>query len=130
MLLSDETQRFLTRIERANLVLGALTIIVAMAVTGWTPMSAGILTGVLVAAGNWRAIVWLGGKLVSGPKRSRRHYAVLAGCKFTLLLAVIWIVLAVLPVSLLGFLLGVSTLLPAIFGCSLLTPSPLAGSEG
>ena len=130
MLPSADTLRFLARIERLNLVLGAIAVIIAIAALGWTEMSAGVLTGVLIAAANFRAIVWLAGKIVSGPKRSQRTYAVLAGCKFALLLGVVWAVLALLPVSPFGFVIGVSTLLPAIFGGSLFTQSPLAGSEG
>ena len=130
MLPSAETKQFLTRVEMTNLLLGIVVVVVAMAWVGWNRMSAGVLAGSLVAIVNWHAVVWLAGKLISGGTRPQKAYAMIAGSKFVLLSLMVWLVLALLPISPFGFLLGVSTLLPAIFGCSLMMQTSIAGSEG
>ena len=130
MLPSADTKRFLLRVEMTNLLLGVVVIVVALAWAGWNAMSAGVVTGAVVAAVNWRAVVWLAAKLMAGGTRPQKVYAMIAGSKLVLLSLTVWLALALLPISPFGFLLGVSTLIPAIFGCSLMMQTSIAGSEG
>jgi hypothetical protein len=105
------------------LIAGALRIEVGLALvaTALTHLLGGELATVLgVAVGgvlgvlNFLAMAWLGGRLVRARGQSRGVYAVIFLAKMTLVMGVIWLVLKLLPLSPLGFLLGVGLFFPAV----------------
>lgn len=109
-------QRFLLGVEKANLVLIVLSLAIAHLATGFGPIWYGVLAGGLVGLANWRALVWLAGKLARGEKKTRGFYAVLLGSKIVVLLTVVWLLLTFLPVDAIGFAFGISTLMLAVLG--------------
>ena len=118
-------RRFLAGVERLNLALVAVATIATTLAAGPGPFLWGVLAGGAIGALNFRALVWLASRLVRAARHSRATYALLFVVKLTLLFAVIWLVLASLPVDALGFLLGISTLLPALLVVGLLgAPAP------
>ncbi|MCB9788437.1 MAG: ATP synthase subunit I [Deltaproteobacteria bacterium] len=78
------------------------------------PMVAGVAVGGVVGVVNFFAMAWLGGRLIRARGQSRGVYAVIFLTKMTLVLGVIWLLLTLLPLSPLGFLLGVGLFFPAV----------------
>lgn len=129
--LGEGTKRLLRQVEMTNAVLVGLTLVGIGLAAGLSALFYGALVGGLISLANWRAIAWLATRLANAPKRSMGFYALLAVVKMTLLFGVITVVTYTLPVSHLGLLLGLSTLVVAIFLCTLLRqiePTEAAGS--
>jgi hypothetical protein len=126
----SDTKGFMVRVERTIWILSLVALAVTGALAGFGEHFNGVLAGGVIIALNWRAVMWLALHLMGQGKRSKSFYAALAGAKFALLLGVISLVLAVFPVSRLGFLVGVSTLLPATIGNGLLAPPSFSKNEG
>lgn len=127
----SEARVFLRQLEVANIIIAALATAIAHLATGSSPMALGVLVGGALCVLNLRAMVWLGGKLILAPKRTRGSYAVLLVMKLALLGIIVWGALALLPVEPFGFILGFSTLLPALvimtFRKSLEPAAPASG---
>jgi hypothetical protein len=119
----------LSRVERLNLVLAGLAVALVHLLGGSGLLWNGCLVGALCGVANWRAVVFLGRRIALAKPGSRGAYAILFGAKLALLLTVIYLAFRLVPMEPLGFLIGISTLLPTIFLASLvqiLTPA----SEG
>ena len=97
---------------------------------GLGPLLYGVVTGGVIAAANWRAIQFLVGKIINAGKKSVRIYAALAGAKMTILCSIIWAAASFLPVTPLGLLLGLSSLVAAIFASTLFGQPQTADCEG
>jgi len=105
--------RFIRTIELTNAALAALAIVAVHVFAGAGPLLWGTLVGAAIGILNLRAMVFLGRRLLtSGP--SKRHvWGLLFATKLVVLSAIVWLVLATLPLDSRGFLIGFSTLLPA-----------------
>ena len=110
----SEARTFMRQLEVANVVIAALGTAIAHLATGSGPMARGVLVGGALCVLNLRAMVWLGGKVLYAPKRTRKFYAALFAGKLAILGLLVWASLAFLPVQPFGFMLGFSTLLPAL----------------
>jgi hypothetical protein len=131
--LGEGTKRLLRQVEMTNAALVGLTLIGIGLAAGLSPLFYGALVGGLIGLANWRAIAWLATRLANAPKRSMGFYALLAVVKMTVLFGIITVVAYALPVSHLGLLLGLSSLVVAIFLCTLLRqiePTEAEGSAG
>ena len=128
--LNADTVAFMKRIEVANVVIALLVSVVILALSGIGPFFYGVVTGGVIGAANWRAIVFLVGKLMNAGKKSAKAYAVLAGAKMAILCSVIWAAASLLPVTPLGLLLGLSSLVAAIFASSMFGQPQTADCEG
>ena len=131
--LNAATVALMRRIEIANGVIALLVATGVLVASGVGPFFYGVLTGALIGAANWRAIVFLVGKIANAEKRSSRIYALLAGAKMAILCTVIWAAASLLPVTPLGLLLGLSSLVAAIFASTLfgqLQPTDCEGTVG
>jgi hypothetical protein len=99
------------RIECALvLIAGALTHLLG----GETPMVLGVAVGGVLGVLNFLAMAWLGGRLVRAHGQTRGVYATIFLAKMTLVMGTIWLLLTLLPLSPLGFLLGVGLFFPAV----------------
>lgn len=110
----SEAARFIRGLEITNLMVGVIAVTVAYLVAGPGPLHLGVVVGAAISALNLRAMVWLGGKVISAGRHSRTRYAVIFGLKLAVLVAVVWGAMSALPVEPLGLMLGFSTILPAI----------------
>lgn len=105
---------FFTTVERLNLALALVAVAVTHLAVGAGPMFYGVLVGAALGVANLRGVVWLGSRAMQAQRRSRAVYALLFGCKLAVMMTIIWLVLANLDIAPLGFLIGASTLMPAI----------------
>lgn len=83
-------------------------------VAGPGPVLWGVVAGAALGVANFAALVALGRRLTGAATRSRPFYAVLFALKLGVLLAAVALVLLRLPTSPVGFLLGISVLVPAV----------------
>lgn len=106
--------RFLSGVLRTLVVLT----LVAGATTHLLAGAGGLLWGVLLGGGlgiaNFAALCWLGRRILRAESRSRGFYGVLFFFKLTLLVVVAFAMLRYLPMDPLGFLIGISLLIPAV----------------
>ena len=123
---------FLRNVDRVLISLVLLASGSSAAVVGFNEMTWGVVVGGLVGIGNFASLKWLGAKVFGGKQHSRTFYASLFMGKLTALMGVIALCLLVLPIAALGFLIGISTLFPAImitfFWHSLSPASPTSHS--
>lgn len=112
-------KQFLLPIERVNVALAALAVALTHLIAGPGTILYGVLAGALVNVANWRAIVWLAGRVVAGGRSARGFFTIIAGLKLVVLMTIVGLVLLYLPVHPVGFLIGLSTMLPAIVGVML-----------
>ncbi len=111
---ASDAIRFLHQLELANVIIVMVAVAVTHLAVGAGMVLSGVLAGGLIGVLNLRAMIWLGGKVLRGPKRSRAFYGVLFASKLVVLMTVIWLALSYLPIAPLGFLIGFSGLLPAV----------------
>jgi hypothetical protein len=131
--LNAQSVLLMKRIEVTNLAIACVVALAVLVGSGFGGFFYGVLTGGVIGAANWRAIVWLAGKISNAGKKSVKVYAALAGAKMTILCSVIWAAASLLPVTPLGLLLGLSSLVAAIFASTLfgqLQPADCEGSIG
>jgi hypothetical protein len=115
MLISnDEIPAFLGYLERVQLVLAAVIACASALFLGLGPTTWGVVAGGVVGTANFAALKWLGSKFMDAPGKSRTFYASLFMGKLTVLFGIIALALVVLPITPLGFLVGISVLMPAI----------------
>jgi hypothetical protein len=115
MLISnDEIPAFLGHVERVQMGLAGVAAFAAALIFGLGPATWGVVTGGVVGTLNFAALKWLGSKFLDAPGKSRTFYASLFMGKLTALFGVIALCLVLLPIEPLGFLVGVSVLMPAI----------------
>lgn len=127
------TARLLKRIEWTNILLVAALIVLVASLHGTDRFFYGVIAGGLLGMLNWRSVCWLAGRIMNASQRSSRFYVAVAGSKMVLLMTTIYCVAAYLPVTPLGLLVGLSTLVVAIFGQTLwrqLEPQNCEGSFG
>lgn len=109
-------RQFLDHVLHLNVVLVALSVVVTHLAFGVGEGLWGVLSGGLVGIANYAAMCWLGRRILDAPRRPRAFYAALFVGKLTVLFGVIAAILTYLPVDAIGFLVGVSLLLPSILG--------------
>ena len=112
-------RRIVGAIERANVVLALAALALTHLLAGVGPLLYGAVFGAVVGILNFRLLVWLGERLLRAPQRSKGFYSALFAIKIVAVLTVVGLVLRYTGVEPLGFLIGISTLLPAIFGVGL-----------
>ena len=128
--LNAQSVLLMRRIEFVNLSIALMVALIALVASGFGDFFYGVLTGGVIGAANWRAIVWLVGKIMNAGRKSVKVYAILAGAKMTILCSVIWAAASLLPVTPLGLLLGLSSLVAAIFASTLFGQPQPADCEG
>jgi hypothetical protein len=111
---ASEIPTFLRNVDRVLVGLVLLASASSAALVGFNEMTGGVVVGGLIGIANFTALKWLGAKVFSGEQHSRTFYASLFMGKLTALMGVIALCLLVLPIEALGFLMGISTLFPAI----------------
>jgi hypothetical protein len=111
---ASEIPTFLRNVDRVLVGLVLLASASSAALVGFNEMTWGVVVGGLIGIANFTALKWLGAKVFSGEQHSRTFYASLFMGKLTALMGVIALCLLVLPIEALGFLMGISTLFPAI----------------
>ena len=115
MLISNaEIPAFLGYVERVQMALAAVVAVASALFLGLGPTTWGVVAGGVVGTANFAALKWLGRKFMGAPGKSRTFYASLFMGKLTVLFGVIALCLVVLPITALGFLVGISVLMPAI----------------
>jgi len=110
----NEGERFALRLELVNLTLVAVAFVIAHLAFGVGPTMWGALVGGLIGALNLRAMVFLGKRILHGPRQARAIYTILFALKLGAICTLVWLALAHLPIDAIGFLIGFSTLLPAM----------------
>ena len=111
---ASEIPTFLRTVDRVLVGLVLLASAASAALLGVNETTWGVVVGGLIGIGNFAALKWLGAKVIGGEQHSRTFYASLFMGKLTALMGVIALCLLVLPIEALGFLIGISTLFPAI----------------
>jgi phosphatidylglycerophosphate synthase len=111
---SSEIPAFLRAVDRVLLIMVSAAAVTSFALVGLGPTTWGVVVGGSLGILNFAALKWLGAKLMGANARSRTYYASLFMGKLTALMGVIALCLALLPITPLGFLVGISLLFPAI----------------
>lgn len=93
-----------------NVALAGVVLTVVVGAIGGLDAAVGAAVGASVAVLNFVGLRWLVMRLVHGPKKGRSATAVMLGLKMSLVLAVIWILLARFGVHPIGFAVGFSAL--------------------
>ncbi len=106
-------ERAIRQFELINLALAVLTAVVVHVLAGWGPFLWGALVGGLIGVLNLRAMVFIGRRVIRAQQRSRLAWGVLFMFKLVLLCTVVWLCLSQLPLNSIGFLVGMSTVLPS-----------------
>ncbi len=112
--ITESTRAFVRRVEGGAALLTLAALALTHAFAGFGPMFAGVLAGGVIATLNWRLIVVLAQRTAEGERRSRLFYTMMSGFKLALLLTAIGAVLYLLPVSPLGFVIGMTNLFISI----------------
>ena len=124
---SDAHRAFLKEVQRGTALLTVACCAAAHAFSGFGPVFYGIIVGAALAVANLWVIAFLAQRTMEGERRSRLFYSLLSGGKMLALLAVIWTTLYLLPVSPIGFVIGMTNLFAAIVVTGLLRTR--AGAE-
>lgn len=109
----SQGERFVRTLELTNLALAVLAVVSVHVFAGAGPLLWGTLVGGAIGVANLRAMVFLGRRLLQSEPGKRRVWGLLFASKLIVLCALVWLVLATLPIDSLGFIIGFSTLLPA-----------------
>ncbi len=109
----SEGAKTLRAFEMANAIVAAVAIAATHLIAGPGPLLWGVMTGAGLAIVNIRAMIWLGGKITRAEPKSTTFYGFLFMAKMGILLATIWLCLSTLPITPIGLLLGISSVLPA-----------------
>ncbi|MFO0749467.1 MAG: ATP synthase subunit I [Myxococcota bacterium] len=114
-----EGERFALQLEITNLVLVLVAAAGCHLAFGPGPRLWGALVGGLIGAANLRAMVFLGRRIMASggnaeAQKGKLKYVILFALKLGVLCTVVWLALANLPIDSIGFLIGFSTLLPAM----------------
>ena len=117
---SDANRAFLMGAQRGTALLTIAAFALAHAFAGFGPMFFGIIVGAGLAVANLWIIAFLARRSMEGERRSRLFYSVASGGKMLALLAVIWTTLYFLPISPVGFVIGMTNLFVAIVVTGLL----------
>lgn len=112
--MSLEITRFLRTVERANLVVGALLLLIAGLVMGPGHGLLSMAVGVVLGVVNFRVIAWIGRRVMEAASRSRTAFFLLFLAKFGVLVALTYVLVVRVRVDVLPFLLGISTLFAVI----------------
>lgn len=95
---------------------------VVLAAIGWVALSgdfaAAILLGMLVSAFNLRVVVWVSSKMIAAAKKghtSTKRWSVVLLLKLFLLFVLTYVFIAVVGADVIGYIIGYSTFLLAIF---------------
>lgn len=95
---------------------------VTLAAIGWLALSAdfaaAILLGMLVSAFNLRVVAWVSSKMVAAAKKGRtdtKRWSAILLLKLFLLFALTYVFIAVVGANVIGYIIGYSTFLLAIF---------------
>ena len=95
-------------------------------VVGAGPFLWGVLSGGFLQVANLYALIWLGGRLTRAENRGMVFYTVLFVFKIALLITFAIYMLKSLPVDVVGFMVGITLLMPASLVASAIQPA----SEG
>ena len=114
------TSTALARVTRYTLLLTGLAAVSAHLATGSGALMLGVVLGGVTQAANLQALAWLGKRLVDAGRREAGQIAILFGMKIMALIGVVLLMLAWLPLDVVGFMLGVATLMPAALLATLL----------
>jgi len=115
--------RLLDRITLSVAVAGVVLASLAWLLAGAT-VGLGAAVGAGVALANWLVLRWVMGRLMRGTTRSRSGLMVLLALKMGALMAVCWVLVAVLGVDPVGFAIGMGAL---VFG--VVAGAALAGGD-
>jgi|GEM_PF-3289885 len=95
---------------------------VTLAAIGWLALSrdfaAAILLGMLVSAFNLRVVAWVSSKMVAAAKKGRtdtKRWSAILLLKLFLLFVLTYVFIAVVGADVIGYIIGYSTFLLAIF---------------
>ena len=102
-----------------TLVAAVLTHLVA----GTGPFLWGVLAGGFLQVANLGALIWLGARLTRAEARGVAFYSALFVCKMALLIAAAIYLLKMFPVDVVGFMVGITLLMPASLVASAIQPA-------
>jgi hypothetical protein len=108
------SQDIVSRASRTLLVLGAAVTGLAF-LLGGERVAVGALVGAVVALANFQALGWIVRRLLQGSMRGAATPSVLLVLKMGVLIAVAWALVVRFGVDLLGLMIGLGTLVGAIF---------------
>ena len=92
-------------------------------VAGFGPFLWGVLAGGFLQVANLGALIWLGGRLTRAETRGVAFYTVLFVFKIALLMAAAIYLLKLFPVDVIGFMVGITLLMPASLVASAIQPA-------
>ncbi len=92
-------------------------------VVGAGPFLWGVLSGGFLQVANLYALIWLGGRLTRAENRGMVFYTVLFVFKIALLIAAAIYMLKSLPVDVVGFMVGITMLMPASLVANAIQPA-------
>lgn len=118
---------FLDQVMIGAGVLALVALGITLAASGIGPLLYGVAVGGGLAVANFAAMRWLGRRLVAAEPKTQAAYGLLFAFKLAVMLAIAGMALAWLPISTVGFAIGVSVILPAILGAQIknaLAPRP------
>lgn len=110
-IVGPDSRAFIRGVERGTVLLTIAGLAVVHLAYGFGPMFYGVITGCVLGLINWRVMAWLAEKTAQGSQKSRLGHGLLASVKMALLLGAIWASLSFLPISPLGFLIGISNVM-------------------
>lgn len=119
----------LDKVNRYVIAFGVLTSVGALSIGG-VDAGVGAFVGALVAMGNWFFLRWVTTKVASGSVRSKAPLMILLVAKMGFLGVVCWALITRWEIHPIGFVLGLSSMVVAIFvGFSFNAPHTVAPEE-
>ncbi|MDP6944717.1 MAG: hypothetical protein QF464_11250 [Myxococcota bacterium] len=92
-------------------------------IAGTGPFLWGVLAGGFLQVANLGALIWLGTRLTRAENRGVAFYVVLFVFKIALLIAVAIYLLKMFPIDAIGFMVGITLLMPASLVASAIQPA-------
>lgn len=112
--MSTEIARFLRTVERTNLLVGALLLLVSGLIIGFGHSLQSMAIGVVLSVINFRVIAWIGRRITASTPSSRTLFFLLFLAKFGVLIALTYVLVVRVRVDVIPFVLGISTLFVVI----------------
>ena len=110
--IEEKKESYFSMIERVGLIILGIGIILGF-IFASVNFTVGIAAGGLLAALNFKALVWLAKKLKSAEGRKELYLGLIL-FKFGILIAAIYLVMKYIPMDYLGFIIGLSVIFVVI----------------
>lgn len=110
--MNEASKKFTRRVEKTNLAMSALLLAITLFIQD-NSVTLGIICGAVLSALNFRVLSLVAKRIMEG-NRGKAFYFALFGLKFLVLITVIYLVIAYLPINVISFVIGLSTIFISI----------------